>query len=356
MDKKKIVHIVEAFGGGVFTFLVDLVNSTSDEYDITIIYARREQTPENFKDYFNKNIKFIESNYLKRDINIKDEIKAIKEIKNIINIEKPNIVHLHSSKAGIIGRLAIKNKKIKLLYNPHGFSFLMENTKKIKRITYWLIEKVATLKKCIIIGCSKGEYEEAKKLTKNSICINNGIYLEKIDKEIKRLENRKIDINKLKICTIGRINYQKNPKEFNQIATENINKEFTWIGDGNLKNELKGKNINITGWKTRKEVIKILNDNDIFILPSLWEGLPIALLEAMYMKKLCIVSNVIGNKDVIENSQNGFIAKSHNDYTQIMNELDIENIERITENAKQDVIEKYNMKNTIEEYKKIYKE
>ena len=58
-DKKKtILHLVEAFGGGVFTFLVELSNSMSEDYEIVIAYAKRNQTPENFKEYFNKNIKF----------------------------------------------------------------------------------------------------------------------------------------------------------------------------------------------------------------------------------------------------------------------------------------------------------
>lgn len=105
---------------------------------------------------------------------------------------------------------------------------------------------------------------------------------------------------------MGRIGFQKNPKMFNEIAKSLPELEFTWIGDGELRKELTSPNITITGWKERKEVLKILNDNDIFILLSLWEGLPISLLEAMYMKKVCIVSDVIGNRDVTENGKDGF--------------------------------------------------
>ena len=72
-----------------------------------------------------------------------------------------------------------------MFYNPHGFSFLKQDDSKIKRTIYWLIEKMTAIfnRKCIIVGCSKGEYEEAKKLNKNSICINNGIDVEKLDKQ-----------------------------------------------------------------------------------------------------------------------------------------------------------------------------
>lgn len=353
---KKIIHIVEAFGGGVFSFLTDLVNYTCDEFEIVIVYAEREQTPKNFKKFFNNNIKFIKSEYLKREINLKNDFKAIKEIRKIIKEEKPDVVHLHSSKAGITGRAAIRSKNIKLIYNPHGFSFLMKNTSKIKRTIYWLIEKIATLRKCTIVGCSVGEYEEARKLSKDSICINNGINIEEMDNDIKNIENSKMETDELKVCTIARINYQKNPEMFNSIAKENQQINFTWVGDGELREKLNAFNINVTGWKTRKEALEILKENDIFILTSLWEGLPISLLEAMYMKKICIVTDVIGNKDVIKNGINGFICKDVSEFSNRLNEIinNKHNIKLIIENAQNDVIMLYNMKKNCEQYKKTY--
>ncbi len=353
---KKIIHIVEAFGGGIYTFLEDLINSTSDEFEIVIIYAEREQTPKNFEMNFNKNIKFIKSKYLQRSINFRKDIKAIKEINKIVKEEKPDIVHLHSSKAGIIGRIAVNNKNIKLLYNPHGFSFLMRNTSKIKRIIYWFIEKIAALKNCTIVACSKGEYEEAKKLSKKSICINNGINVEKLKNEISLTPNNTSNKEKIKICTSARINYQKNPILFNDISEEFPELDFTWIGDGELRNELKSKNINITGWKEKKEVLNILKENDIFILTSLWEGLPISLLEAMYMKKICIVSNSIGNRDVIKNKINGFICDNKEEFVKVIssiknNEIDIE---RIKENSYNDIVNNYNIQDNCKKYIELY--
>ena len=175
MQKKKILHIVEAFGGGVFTMLSDLCNGLDKDYDIIIAYSLRPQTPNNFQDYFPKDIKFIKINNFTRNINPVKDIKALIEIKKIVKNEKPDIVHLHSSKAGILGRIGIYNKNIKMLYNPHGFSFLKLDDSRAKRFMYKFIEKITAIfnHKCTIVGCSNGEYEEAKKLNKNSICINN---------------------------------------------------------------------------------------------------------------------------------------------------------------------------------------
>ena len=357
MEKRKILYIVESFGSGVFTFLVDLINKLDNEYEIVIAYGERKETLKNFKDYFSNKVRFIKVENFVRSINVKKDFKALKEVKEIIKNEKPDIIHLHSSKAGVIGRLAISAKKVKMFYNPHGFSFLKLDDSKAKRTIYWLIEKIMTIinRKCIIIGCSQGEYEEARKLSKKSICINNGINIEKLDEETKELNKRVIDYKKIKICTSGRIGNQKNPVMFNEIAKQFPNMEFTWIGDGEQRNKLTSPNINITGWKSRKEVLRILNDNDIFILTSLWEGLSISLLEAMYMRKVCIVSNVIGNRDVIQDGVNGYVADNIEDFFRIINDvITRRDVENIKENARLDVVNEFNAEVMIEEYKREY--
>lgn len=143
---------------------------------------------------------------------------------------------------------------------------------------------------------------------------------------------------------------------FNEIAKNFPNIKFTWIGDGELRNELTSENISITGWLGRKEVLKELNKNDIFILPSLWEGLPISLLEAMYMKKICIVSDVIGNRDVIENFKDGFVESNPNDYVDMI--LNIKNkkikTSEIINNSFNKVKNNFSVNNMKENYKKVY--
>lgn len=356
--KKKVLHIVESFGSGVFSFLVDLVNGTYKDFDITIAYGVREETLDNFREYFDESIKFIKVENFTRSINPKKDLKALKEIKDIIKNEKPDIVHLHSSKAGILGRLAVNGNKIKMFYNPHGFSFLKKDDTKLKRMIYWLIEKITVIwnRKCTIVGCSNGEYLEAKKLNKNSVCINNGIDINKLKEETKGLVPNKINYKNIKICTVGRIGYQKNPEMFNKIAEAFPKIDFTWIGEGDLRNKLTSKNVNVTGWKERKEVLQILNNNDIFILTSLWEGLPISLLEAMYMKKICIVSNCIGNRDVIINGKNGYIADDIEDFVKYVQKiLDKKvDIQTLAINANQDVLNEYNIEKMIDKYKKEY--
>lgn len=351
--KKKVLHIVEAFGGGVFTFLVDLANATCDEYEVVLACSIRPQTPMDYKSYFNKKVRIIELQSGTRDISLLEDLKSFIEIKRLIKNEKPDIVHLHSSKSGFLGRMACNEKKMKVLYNPHGFSFLKQDESNIKKSIYKGLEYIAAKKCGSIIAVSKGEYEEALKLSRKSYLINNGIDITTLPK----LEEKKIDINNLKICTIGRISYQKNPAMFNEIAKRLPNIKFTWIGKGEMEDILDSSNITITGWMNKNEAVKIMNDSDIFILTSLWEGLPIALLEAMYYKKLCIVTNCIGNRDVIVNDENGFIANNVNEFSDILykvlkNEIDIEKVKK---NAFNNIMEKYNFNLVAKKYSKLYR-
>lgn len=354
VTKKKIVHVVEAFGGGIYNFLVDLLNNTIEEYDVTVIYALRPQTPKNFINDFDDRIKFIHSKYLQRSIGVND-LKAFYEIKKIIKQEKPDIVHCHSSKAGLITRLAVNTKKIKTFYTPHGYSFLMEDSSRLKRFLYKVIEKVGTFNNSTIIACSKGEYEESLKLTKRATYVSNGVNLEKL-KEYMPKETKLIDTNKLTIVTTGRVSYQKNPMLFNQIAEEFKNISFIWVGNGELEKELTSENIEITGWKNKEELMNILNKSDIFILTSLWEGLPISLLEAMVLKKVCIVSNVIGNRDVIENEKNGFVCKNFEEFVLIIQNIQKNkyDLKLISENSYSDILNNYNTNAMSKKYLKIY--
>ena len=75
-ERKKILYVVEAMGGGVFTYIVDLANALVDTYDMYIAYAVRKQTPKNYRDYFDKRIKLVEVKNFCREIKPTKELAA----------------------------------------------------------------------------------------------------------------------------------------------------------------------------------------------------------------------------------------------------------------------------------------
>ncbi|ALG47874.1 TPA: glycosyltransferase [Clostridium perfringens] len=355
MRKKKIMHIVEGFGGGVYSFLVDLCNNSTEKYDVILVYSKRPQTPEDFKKDFKAEVKLIQLN-MNRNISLINDTKNLFEIIKIIKSNKPDIVHLHSSKAGVLGRVAgrfLGYNKENLFYNPHGYSFLQQNVSSRKKYLYFIIEKFMSKVCGTVISVSKGEHEETLKFTKNAKRVDNAINEKAIKGHIK--ENTRLGENMV-IGTIGRICFQKNPTLFNDIAAYFNDIKFIWIGDGELREEITSKNIEVTGWCKREEVIEKLNEIDLYIQTSLWEGLPIALLEAMYMGKVPIVTNVIGNKDVIVNGENGFLVDDIEGFKNSVNYMlkNPDKYKNMSRNATYFIENNHLLSNMINGYYEIY--
>jgi glycosyltransferase involved in cell wall biosynthesis len=287
-----------------------------------------------------------------RSINPAKDIKAFLEIKKIATKVNPDVIHLHSSKAGALGRWAFDGKKIPLFYTPHGYSFLMQNHSPAQILIYKMVEIISGKRNCTTISCSEGEHQETLKLTKNATYVSNGI-------NISELQNMVDSIGEMKphpftVFTLGRICYQKNPKLFNDIATALPDVKFVWIGDGELRNELTAPNIEITGWAEREVALRYSMNGDVFLLTSLWEGLPISLLEAMYMRKLCVVNDVIGNRDVIHNEVNGFVCHDVDNFVRIIREAQNVDVSKLVEAAYNNILTKYNTGVMAGKYSEIY--
>ena len=349
--KKKVLYFVEAMGGGVFTYTVELANALSEHFDMTVAYALRPQTPENYREYFDPRVHLIEVKNYVRPVRPVWDLRAMLEMKRISGEVQPDIIHLHSSKSGALGRLMWDGSKIPLFYTPHGYSFLMEDCSKAKRTVYRKVERICALRRCTTVSCSPGEQEESQKLTDRAVCIENGINTAELESILS--SHSKACSQTPTVFTLGRICTQKNPALFNRIAALMPNWQFLWIGDGELRRELTAPNIIITGWTERAEALKLANNADVFLLTSLWEGLPVSLLEAMYMKKLCIVSDVIGNRDVIRNGENGFVCRTEEEFCAAI-QVEPEVRKKMTEQAYRDLQANYTIEVMAEKYRKLY--
>lgn len=351
----KIIHIVESFAGGVFDFIVDLINGMSDDEHV-IVYALREHTPKNFQSYFPKTTQFIEWQHATREINPKADLLALWSLRKILkNMLEIDAIHLHSSKAGFLGRIVAKTLKMKrkVVYTPHGVSFLRKDVSAFKHRLFVSLEKIGAFCGGTVVGCSKSEAEAFHSYGIDAIYINNGIKCLKYDfKEVK------ID-KKIYIGTIGRITYQKNPVLFNEIAKNFIDDtkvEFVWIGNGELQDKLVAKNIKKTGWLTREEVKEKLFKVDIYLSTSLWEGLPLSVLQAMCASKPLVLSSCVGHEDLVRDNINGYIFKTIEEADKSLVELinDEKKRRNMGEKSALLVKEKFFINKTIENYKMMY--
>ena len=356
----KVVHVIEALGGGVYTYFKDLSYFMGQE-EITkdvktyVIYSakRKEIIPENISKDFSSNITMIPLE-MERELSPIKDLNAAFKLTKIFKEINPDVIHLHSSKAGVIGRWAkfMTFKNIKVFYTPHGYSFLRQDISDNKKLIYKKIEKYTqAIFGGKTIACGDTEYEIAKELGKATL-VRNGINFQKI-----ALNYNPQTTKKLTFGIVGRITPQKNPKLFNEIAMQFPQYNFIWIGNGELNHEITAPNIKITGWfYSTSEVYEWLNQIDVFLQTSLWEGLPLAVLEAMALKKPIIATNVIGNKDIVQNNVNGFLFDEINELKPIFKNLENDSFRnKLGEGAFLDAQENFDMNKNFMKLLDIYK-
>ena len=356
MEKKpRLLFVTEAFGGGVFEYCLLLCNELADHFDVFLAYGVRPQTPEGFREMFDPRIHLIPVENFVRSIRPGDDIKAGKELLRIYNQVQPDLVHLHSSKAGAIGRIAFAFKKTPLFYTPHGYSFLMTNAGKLHRQVYFAIEYALAKSRCRTVCCSAGEYREALRLTRHACQINNAVNLRDIDAFLQENPPAR---HPFTVCIVGRICVQKNPALANRIASLLPDTRFVWVGDGELRSQLTAPNLEVTGWVKREQALRTLEQADVLLLPSLWEGLPLTLLEAMYCEVLCVVSDVVGNHDVIHSGVNGFVCRTEEDYVKAIRlaREHPEQVQAMKDRARQEVEQEYNAQVMAKRYQDMYME
>lgn len=348
------MHIAEPFATGVLSFLVDITRRQVEEYDIYILWGQRELTPENVDKLFDPRIKLIKIDAFNGALGTVLNPKSYKEVRKWYNQIKPDIIHMHSSASGFVGRWALPMRKVKAIYTPHGYSFLIQGGMPMKKWMFYLMEWISALRPALTVACGKGEWKEALRMPGKKTYVTNGIKVDGMEGYVRFVPVGE----KVTVVTSGRITKQKNPAFFNEVAQLVPEVRFMWVGSGDLENELTAENIEVTGWVKREEALKIISEANFFILTSLWEGLPLCLLEGMYLKKMCLATNVIGNRDAIVNGVNGLICETPEEMAEKLRECISGNVDvkAMAEAAHEDIVENYNVDKMAEAYNKLYKE
>jgi glycosyltransferase involved in cell wall biosynthesis len=308
----RIVHVVEPLAGGIVTFLASLVENLPGDTHI-VVHGRREHvTPlaEVKKKFAYPNVKFIRWTSAQRSLHPTKDIKAFIELYRILKKLKEkklmDVVHLHCSKGGFLGRVACRMLGLQhlVIYTPNGAPF-MAGTNIISNYMYKLLEQAASFFGGQVVCCSPSEQEAYRKAGIEAITINNGIPYQQILRQEKTVRKD----NVFRVVTSGRIVDQKNPGMFNRIALffeEFTNFEFLWVGDGDDRELLTAKNIRVTGWLPAGKVNGILAKADVYLSTARYEGLPFAVLEALAMDRPVLLTDCIGNRD-LNNNLNGAV-------------------------------------------------
>lgn len=309
-----IVHVVEPFAAGIAVFVRSLTETMPDDLHI-VVHGERKQvmTAKEVKKSFPKNnVRFLRWRSAQRSINPLKDFLAFRQLYKILRrLKKKNLVdavHLHSSKSGLLGRAACRMAGISnVVYTPNGAPFLSSGNS-VTNYFYQQLEKIANRFGGQVVCCSKSELEQYRRIGINGSYVNNGIAQEKKPARIPNPSGAKF-----RIITTGRIEKQKNPELFNQIARyfeEFEHFDFVWVGDGADRSKLTASNITVTGWLHATQVKEEVAGADVYISTSTYEGLSFGVLEALALRKPVLLSECVGNKDVIRGGLNGDLFRN----------------------------------------------
>lgn len=301
---------------------------------------------------------------LERDISLINDIKTFFFLYKIFKINKPEVVHLNSSKIGGIGGCAARIARIKnIIFTAHGWAF-NENrstvSKKIIKILYW-ITIFLSHKTIVVSNSMKSQiinWPLFPLIHKKIKVIHNGINCPKfLTKEdtFNKLDIKNED-NKIIIGTIAELHKIKGHTYILEAAKELPFVNFVFIGDGEEKENLgkivKEQNIkNITFKGFLDNAAIYLKTFDYFLLPSLSEGLAICLLEAGLAEVPVIATNVGGIPEIIKDKYNGILIESKNSNA-IVSAVDFlignpEEARKYAENLKKDIQENFSFNKMV---------
>lgn len=322
MNMQKLLYIVTLPDwGGAQRYIFDLANALNNEFDITVACGQMERNRSLLTKCEEKNIATKIFSNLVRSVNPLKDILAITQIAEYIDKEKPDIVHLNSSKAGVLGSLAaaVSRHKPKIIYTVHGWVF-MEPINILKRKLYIFLERVSSRFRDTVIVLGHREKQiainckicEESKIKIVSHAIPAFHFLSK--EEARRTFN--LPTGKIIAGTIANFFAAKGIKYLVEAAaeTDDQNIIFAIIGDGAMRDEIE-KNIAGSSLKEKikflgaiEEAYRYLSAFDIFVLPSIKEGAPYAILEAMHAGLPIVATDVGSVKEMLADYQNKIIV------------------------------------------------
>lgn len=260
---------------------------------------------------------------LQREINLWKDSQALWQLYTLFKTEKFDLIHTHSSKTGLLGRVAGRMADVTYIFHTvHGLPF-HEFSGPVRTKIYTFFERLAGKLTDQVIFVNN---EERTYAVKNHILqagqvrtIYNGVDLKRADlfnnpKQHQKIRNQwDIPLNAFVVAFVGRLWEQKDPQTLSKViaACTDLPIYFLIVGDGPYFNHFKTtfsgqSRVKLVGWMD--DCFPMYPAIDVLLLPSLWEGLSVTLIEAMAFGKPLIASNIKGNRECVFHGHNGLLC------------------------------------------------
>ncbi len=327
----RMLHVIESTTAGVRRYVTYLLQHQSSTWQTEVACPATRQG--NFGDVaFVNEVKQlgvpVHNVHMRRTLGWSDTV-ALRELQQVIQHGQYDLIHTHSSKAGFLGRLSAHSCGVPVIHTPNGLYYLGQRG--FKRWLYRTLEQLAGRWTTQLIAVSHGECEVIARdrlVPPELLCvIENGVDVHEILHEAALPAGRELcnryGFNERKpiIGSAGRLVPQKDPLTFVRAAArlraQWPDALFVWCGDGELRGEMERLAAQLhvplllTGHQENSAAI--MQAFHMFVLPSLYEGLPFSLLEAMALGIPIVATDIIGIREVLGQEPAGWLAMPQDD-------------------------------------------
>lgn len=336
--------------GGAQSIVADLAQYFGKEHEVYILFGGDGEAWE----HLGKNIHLIRLCGHRKQVSMKDILLVFKLFYYRLKY-KPDVIHLHSSKMGAIGRIIFSPSKI--VYTVHGFDSIRKAFRK-----FLIIEKALKNRAARIVGVSRYDVDCLKEegINKNVQLVYNGLtdYQKEVipEGENADIKNKLLDLKSHYsniVVSISRISPQKKFDLFIDIAKERPEYAFVWIGN---KTPVEGVPGNVFCLGEVHSAHQYLKYVDLFLLPTNYEGLPVSILEALSYGIPVVASSVGGIPEILDGN-NGFAVE--NNVPDFLDKIDlvlrVETHQKMKINARDSFLRKFTIEKMIKGYMSIYR-
>jgi len=338
--------------GGAQSVVANLSSELSKDHEVFIIYGGEGEAWTNLDPAINR----LRYGKHRKEISWKDFFLYLKLMYYHFRY-RPDVVHLHSSKMGAIGRMVFPRKKV--VYTVHGFDSMRVAFRKLL-----FIERILAPKTGCIVGVSDYDLEgmQEENINGKLDVVYNGIYDYKNEEKsalneklVSELQAIRLKQDRIVMC-IARISKQKHFPLFVDTAKRLPQFAFVWIGN---EETMTGLPSNVYCFGSVEHAYRYLDYADLFMLPSHYEGLPMSIIEAMCFSKPVVASNVGGVSELIRQGITGYVLPNNPDEFTKYIKLLLENetmLESFGKEARHDYEDNFTIQPMVEGYKRIYRE
>ena len=310
-----VLHVIARLNvGGTARYLTQLAEHLPN-HNIKIVIASGYVQGEEVEDPSASQFKIIRIPSLGRAINPIADYKAHKELDKVVADLKPDLIHTHTFKAGLIGR--IRNFGVPVVHTFHGHLFTDPEFKGVKGRVIRLIEKYLAPRAHSLVTVGVGVAED---LIKKGIgtrsqyrSIAPGVSSLDVTKRSKAFKNVNLtDDGKFVVAWIARMTGVKNPNRALEIAEQLPNVRFVMAGGGDLLDSITsiaGNNVSVVGWQDARDIFGLCN---LVLSTSENEGMPVALIEAQLAGLPVVATDVGAVSEVIQTGVTGLVVPADN--------------------------------------------